>query len=204
MLIGRIDVEAETPILWPPDAKKLTHLKRLWCWERLKAGGDGDNRGWDGWMASLTQWTGVWINSGRWWWTGMSSVLWSTWSQRFRHDWVTELNWNVSHPQKHPISDATWNKIMIIIYIYIYFKQKQRVTRCKGIKCAYLPNFFCSLQVGYISQAGFLPKLPGLAIQFLLLFCGKWPYQCSVKNLSLHSRIIIDNRWGYGTLFLHF
>ena len=46
--------------------EELTHWKRLWCWERLKAGGDGDNRGWDGWMASLTQWTWVWVNSGSW------------------------------------------------------------------------------------------------------------------------------------------
>ena len=59
------DVEAETPILWPPDAKNW-HLKRPWCWERLRAGGEGDNRGWDGWMASLTQWTWVWVVYGSW------------------------------------------------------------------------------------------------------------------------------------------
>ena len=47
--------------------EELTHLKRPWCWERLKAGGEGDNRGWDGWMASLTKWTWVWVNSGSWW-----------------------------------------------------------------------------------------------------------------------------------------
>ena len=56
IFIGRTDAEAETPILWPPDAV-LTHWKRPWCWERLKAGGKGNDRGWDGWMASLTQWT---------------------------------------------------------------------------------------------------------------------------------------------------
>ena len=50
--------------------KELTHWKRLWCWERLRAGGEGDNRGWDGWMASLIQWPWVWVNSGSWWWTG--------------------------------------------------------------------------------------------------------------------------------------
>ena len=50
--------------------KKLTHLKRSWRWERLKAGGEGDDRGWDSWMVSLTQWTWVWVNSGSWWWTG--------------------------------------------------------------------------------------------------------------------------------------
>ena len=73
--------------------KELTHLKRPWCWERLKAGGEGDNRGWDGWMASPTQWTWVWVNSGSWWWTGKPGVLQSMGSQRVGHNWVTELNW---------------------------------------------------------------------------------------------------------------
>ena len=55
--------------------EELTHLKRPWCWEILNAGGEGDDRGWDGWMASLTQWTWVWVNSGSWWWTGRPGVL---------------------------------------------------------------------------------------------------------------------------------
>ena len=63
VFIGRTDVEAETPILWPPDAE-VTHLKRPWSLERLRAGGEGDDRGWDGWMASPTWWTWVWVNSG--------------------------------------------------------------------------------------------------------------------------------------------
>ena len=72
--------------------EELTHWKRPWCWERLRAGGEGDDRGWDGWMASLTQWTWVWINSGSWWWTGRHGVLQSMGSQRVGHDWATELN----------------------------------------------------------------------------------------------------------------
>ena len=63
IFIGRTDVEAETPILWPPDAKSWLIGKRPWCWEGLGAGGEGDDRGWDGWMASLTQWTWVWVDS---------------------------------------------------------------------------------------------------------------------------------------------
>ena len=74
---------------------KLTHLKRLWCWERLKAGGEGDNRRWGGWIASLTQWTWVWINSGNWWWTGKPGLLQSMGSQRVRYDWATELIWTI-------------------------------------------------------------------------------------------------------------
>ena len=71
----------------------LTHLKRPWCWERLRAGGEGDDRGWDGWMASPTWWTWVWVNSGSWWWTGRPGVLQSMGSQRVGHDWANELNW---------------------------------------------------------------------------------------------------------------
>ena len=73
--------------------KDLTHWKRPWCLERLKAGGEGDNRGWDGWMASLTGWTRVWASSRSWWWTGKPGMLPSVGSQRIGHDWATELNW---------------------------------------------------------------------------------------------------------------
>ena len=77
--------------------KELTHWKRPWCWERLKAGGEGDDRRWDGWMASPTQWTWVWVNSMSWWWTGRPGVLQSMGSQRVGHEWVTELNWLLAH-----------------------------------------------------------------------------------------------------------
>ena len=69
------------------------HWKRPWCWEGLGAGREGDDRGWDGWMASLTQWTWVWVNSGSWWWRGRPGVLQFMELQRVRHDWATELNW---------------------------------------------------------------------------------------------------------------
>ena len=64
-----------------------------WCWERLKAGEEGDDRGWDGWMASPTWWIWVWASSGSWWWTGKPGVRQSMVSQRVRQDWVTELSW---------------------------------------------------------------------------------------------------------------
>ena len=71
-----------------------THWKRPWCWERLKTEGEGDDRGWDGWMESLTWWTWVWVSSRSWWWTGRPGVVPSMGSQRVRHDWATELNWD--------------------------------------------------------------------------------------------------------------
>ena len=74
--------------------EELTHWKRPWCWEGLGAGEEGDDRGWDVWMASPTRWTWVWVNSGSWWWTGRPSVLWFMGLQRVGHDWATELNWS--------------------------------------------------------------------------------------------------------------
>ena len=79
---------------WNPNTlstwcKGPSHWKRPWCWERLTAG-EGDDREWDGWMASLTQWTWVWANSRRWWWTGKPGMLQSMRSQRVRDDWATE------------------------------------------------------------------------------------------------------------------
>ena len=73
--------------------KELTLLRRPWCWERLRAGGEGDDRGWDGWMTSPTRWTWVWVNSRSWWWTGRPGMLWFMGSQRVGHDWATVLNW---------------------------------------------------------------------------------------------------------------
>ena len=70
--------------------EELTHLKRPWCWERLNAGEEGDDRGWDGWMASPTQWTCLWAGSGSWWWAGRPGMLQSMGSQRVGHNWVTE------------------------------------------------------------------------------------------------------------------
>ena len=74
--------------------EELIHWKSLWCWEGLRAGGEWDDRGWDGWMASLIRWTWVWVNSGSWWWTGRPGVLRIMGSQRVGHDWATELNWH--------------------------------------------------------------------------------------------------------------
>ena len=90
VFIGRTDVEAETPVLWPP------HVKSWLIWKDPDAGRDWGQEekgttGWDGCMASPTRWTWVWVDSGRWWWTGRSGMLWFMGSQRVGHNWVTEL-----------------------------------------------------------------------------------------------------------------
>ena len=90
VFIGRTDATAEIPILWPP------HEKSRLIRKDPDAGKDcgWEDRGWDDWMASPTQWEWIWVNSGSWWWTGRPGVLQSKGSQRGGHDWVAELNWS--------------------------------------------------------------------------------------------------------------
>ena len=94
IFIGRTDTEAETPILWPPEVKNGLIGKTLKL-GKIEGGRRRFDRGWDGWMASPTQWTWIWVNSGSWWWTGRPGVLWFTGSQRVGHERLnwTELNW---------------------------------------------------------------------------------------------------------------
>ena len=88
----RNNAKAETPVLWTPHVKSWLIGKDSYA-GRDGAGGEGDDRGWDGWMASLTRWTRVWVNSRSWWSTGRPGVLQFMGLQRVRHDWATELNW---------------------------------------------------------------------------------------------------------------
>ena len=74
--------------------RRVDSLEQIWCWEGLGARGEGDNRGWDGWIASLTRWTWVWVNSRSWWWTGRPDVLRFMGSQRVGHDWPTDMIWS--------------------------------------------------------------------------------------------------------------
>ena len=92
VFFGRTVAKAETPVLSAPHAKSWL-IGKNWCWKGLGAGGDGDDRGWDGWIASPTWWTWVWVNFRSWWWTGRPGMPWFMGSQRVGHDWATELNW---------------------------------------------------------------------------------------------------------------
>ena len=84
--------------------RRVDSLEKTLMLEGLGAGGEGNDRGWDGWMASLTRWTWVWVNSGSWWWTGRPGMLQFTGSQRVKQEWATELNWNfVSNSQLHSL-----------------------------------------------------------------------------------------------------
>ena len=107
---GRNDAKAETlATSW----EELTHWKKLWCWEGLGAGGEGHGPGWDGWMASRTQWTWVWVNSGSWWWTGRPGVLW--FMSRKESDTTERLNWT---DDKYPL--LSWFNFMITLAFQNY------------------------------------------------------------------------------------
>ena len=111
--------------------EELTHWKRLWCWEGLGAGGERDDRGWDGWMASLTQWTWIWVNSRSWWWIGRPGVLQFMGSQRVGHDWVTELNWTEAAPS-----------LFCFNYMFYHFKLPR-------ISCAFSSVLFLVCHIWY-------------------------------------------------------
>ena len=100
--------------------KELIHWKRPWCWKRLRAGGEGDDRGWDGWMTSLTQWTRLWASSGSWWWAGKPTVLQSMGLQRVRHDLGTEEQLLILH-RSVPVYLMTLLLRIIVLYILYVF-----------------------------------------------------------------------------------
>ena len=102
IFIGRTDTEAEVAILLTTWCKVPIHWKSPWCWERLRAGGKGGNRGWDGWMASSTQWTWVWASSRKWWRTEKPGMLQSVGLEKVRHDW---LNDNIKNRSKYLLLD---------------------------------------------------------------------------------------------------
>ena len=105
-LMLKLKLQYFSHLMWRADS-----FIRPWCWERLRAGGGkGDNRGWDGWRASPTQWTSTWVDSSSWWWIGRPGVLRFTGSQRVRHDWATELNWtNESNIRNMKAKEVSWN-----------------------------------------------------------------------------------------------
>ena len=127
MFIGRTDVEAENSSTLATWCEELSHWKRPWCWERPKAG-EGDDRGWDGWMASPTWWTRIWASSGSWCWSGKPGVLQSMGLQRAGHDWVTLLItdhketmkaadfWHITDNLPFPL-----NQVQVLLTFFFFF-----------------------------------------------------------------------------------
>ena len=173
--IGRTDAEAEAPIVWPPDAKNCL-IRKDWCWEKIESRRRRNNRGWDGWMTSLTQWTWVWASSRRWWRTGNSGVLQSMGSKRVGHNWVTEQQqqWQDQipmqktgnarrpsekwPPQRALVADTGFFIFNFYLFIWLHWVF---VATCR--------IFSCSMWV-LVPQPGVEPKLPALGAQSL----GHW------------------------------
>ena len=168
IFIGRTDVgswNSNTLATW---CEELTHLKRPWCWERLKAGGEGDDRGWDSWMASLTRWTWVWVGSGSWWSTGKSGVLQSMGQPRVMYDWLTD-----------------WTEQSRLCHFYIFHPPSAYKNSCPlivvdgGIRL--LTGFHLSTPVASIQQkASFSFHKP-------CLFIGFWAASRTVLLVTLLS-----------------
>ena len=169
VFIGRTNVEAEAPILWPPDAKSWL------IWKDPDSGKDWGqeekDRGWDGWMASPTQWTWVWVNSGSLWWTGRPGVLRFMGLQRVGHDWVTELNW-MKNMQLQDLIDSSIHQIMFTKLTKHFFKV--------------IINISCILESSAILQLFwiYLAIIPwSLIFSYLVLLLSKFSidiFQCDI------------------------
>ena len=140
---------------------ELTQWKRPWCWEGLGAGGEGDDRGWDGWMASPTQWTWVWVNSRSWWWTGRPGVLRFMGSQRVGHNWATELNW------------TDWDIIRILLPRKVY-------------KLVFSPSMFSMLCNGQFPNIFVIPKRTPVPISIYHPFSSSLPPPSPHSSLDNH------------------
>ena len=168
--------------------EELTHWKRPWCWERLKVGGEGDDRGWDGWMATPTWWTWVWVSSGSWWWTGKCGVLQSMGSQRFGHDWATELNREI------PV-------ISILLFFKVVFESENK---CRSvISDSFWPHGLYSPwnSLGQNTGVGSPSLLQGLfptqGLNPGLLHCRQILYQLSHQGSPRFSLLLNNSTFYY-------
>ena len=161
------EAEAESPILLSTWCEELTHWKRPWCWERLKAGVEGDDRGQDSWMASPTQWTWDWASLGRWWRTGKPGVLQSMGSQRVGHDWATEQ-------QQQPLFPVSVSSLLLFTALVgfssVIFSSLLSLHFCL-LSC--LPVWFCLVGRSPHSQPGAVPTAATSFLSTLVFFDTK-------------------------------
>ena len=137
--------------------QELTSWKRPWCWERLKAGGEGDNRGWDGWMASLTWWAWLWASSGSWWWTGKSGVLQSmeSQSQTWLRNWTELIELS-----------PTWHEFSMTFYAFIAIKL---LPWSPFLHCPKSPSCSISSSHHWLLETNYL-LLINIVVVFLVLY----------------------------------
>ena len=129
--------------------QRTDSLEKTLIWERLKAGGEGDNKEWDGWKASLTQWSRVWASSRSWWWTGKPDVLQFIGSHRVGHDWATELNWDTQEVASSlwPQSRQRWSFSKLSVWAFLFHPE--------GDCLVYMPLILLPASfLGYMVQRG--------------------------------------------------
>ena len=144
-------------------SKELTHWKRPWCWERLKAGEEGDNKEWDDWLASPTQRTWVWVNLRSWWWTGRPGMLQFIGSQRVRHDWATELNWTVAMKGWDQMPWSYFSEWWVLSQL---FHSSLSLSSRDSLVLHFLPSEWCHLHIRgywYFSQQSWFQLVLHLA-----------------------------------------
>ena len=150
-------------------SKELTHWKRPWCWERSKAR-EGDDRGWDGWMASPTPWTWVWASSGSWWWTRKPGVLQSTESQRVGHDWATELTWGTKEPEvgREPKESGVLENVLQAGSSFLKWQKKSFLGPYASNCVTFLQHFFQKLTENIFQDSHLAATGPNLSTN---IFC---------------------------------
>ena len=174
--------------------EELTHWKILWCWEGLGAGGEGDDRGWGGWMASLTRWTWVWVNSSSWLWTGRPGVLQFMGSQRVGHNWVTELNWlhYSLYTDSFFISSRSLLKLSCIFSILV-----SRLFICDSI---FISRFWIIFTIIF----RILYQVYSLSLPLLFGLLGIYPVPLPAGYSSVSSSCLYCCVWGGLSVFWQF
>ena len=184
--------------------QRTDSLERPWCWERLKVGGEGNGRGWDGCMASPTRWTWLWASSGSWRWTGKHGVLQSMGSQIAEHNWATELKDSLYIWDSRPLSDIWFENISshsvscLFTFLIVSFESAW-VFNFKEVQFIYL--FFLScLCFGVISKDALSNPRPQIYRFTLMLSCMSFIVLTLTFNLVAHLKLIFV----YGSCFCYF
>ena len=154
---------------------RIDSMEKSWCWERLKAG-EGDNRGWDDWMASLTQWTWVWVNYGSWWWTWRPGTLRFMVLQRVGYDWVSELNWIYILDANSLICDLLMYFLSILVFLFILCLIKVKILNFDEVQfILFYPFGWCLIHFCYICiHKSIIVYFLLEVLLFLISYLGPW------------------------------
>ena len=167
IFIRRTDAEAANPMLWPPAVKN-------WLTEK------DPERGWDGWMVSLSQWTWVWVNSASWWWTGRPGVL-QSWDHK--HNWVTELNWTWPSNYSSKISPKHTSIFMKRLFSGILLEQRPNsLSKTFKINVFRITTSFDFRKIAHAYVIYYLKPLIGFGAAPYLNYCNFFSEICAYSH----------------------